>query len=77
VNERGAIRQWVQTWQSAAPELEIIRRREVVEADLTFLTGFGAEVSSSVTRTQPDWKYIEDQLRPLADVKKERDRLRA
>lgn len=33
MDEREAIRQWVETWKRAAPELEAIRHREIRDAD--------------------------------------------
>jgi hypothetical protein len=33
MEERDAVRRWVETWQAAGPELEAIRRREIREAD--------------------------------------------
>lgn len=37
VTERATMRKWVQTWKYAGPELELIRLREVRDAD-NFLT---------------------------------------
>ena len=33
MNEREAMRRWVETWKLAGPELEAIRRRELKELD--------------------------------------------
>ena len=33
MDEREAMRRWVETWKQAGPELEAIRRREVKELD--------------------------------------------
>jgi len=33
MDEREAMRRWVETWKEAGPELEAIRRREVKELD--------------------------------------------
>jgi len=33
MEDRETIRQWVETWKAAGPELEAIRRREIREAD--------------------------------------------
>jgi hypothetical protein len=33
MDEREAIRRWVETWKEAGPELEAIRHREIREAD--------------------------------------------
>jgi hypothetical protein len=33
MEERELIRQWVETWKRAGPELEAIREREIREAD--------------------------------------------
>jgi hypothetical protein len=33
MDEREAMRRWVETWQLAGPELEAIRRKEIREAD--------------------------------------------
>jgi hypothetical protein len=33
MDERDMIRQWVETWKEAGPELEAIRHREILEAD--------------------------------------------
>jgi hypothetical protein len=33
MEEREAMRRWVQAWKEAGPELEAIRRREIREAD--------------------------------------------
>ncbi len=33
MDDREAMRRWVETWQQAGPELEAIRRKEIREAD--------------------------------------------
>jgi hypothetical protein len=33
MEERAAIRQWVETWKEASPKLDAIRYREIREAD--------------------------------------------
>jgi hypothetical protein len=40
VDQREMIRRWVANWQTAAPELEALRRQEVREADILRILAF-------------------------------------
>jgi len=47
------IRQWVETWKEAGPELEAIRRREIREADNLKTLALLEEAFNQALRTAP------------------------
>jgi hypothetical protein len=56
VDQREALRRWVETWRAAGPELEAIRRREIREGDnLQVLASLEGAFNHAV-RTMPPRK---------------------
>jgi hypothetical protein len=53
MDEREAMRRWVQTWKEAGPELEAIRRREIREADNLKVLAMLEGAFNHATRTMP------------------------
>lgn len=53
MTETEKIRQWVQAWKAAGPELERIRLREIREEDNLVSLKLLARAFNHATRTQP------------------------
>ena len=53
MDEREMLRQWVETWKRAGPELEAIRRREIREADNAQVIEALESAFNHATRTFP------------------------
>ena len=53
MDERDAMRRWVETWQQAAPELEAIHRKEVRTADNLEVLALLESAFNQALRTRP------------------------
>ena len=55
MDERGAMRRWVETWKQAGPELEAIRRREIEQINvLEELAGLEGVFNYATRNVPPD-----------------------
>ncbi|MGO4884530.1 MAG: hypothetical protein ACLP59_27480 [Bryobacteraceae bacterium] len=53
MDEREALRRWVETWKQAGPELEAIRRREIHDADNLKTLALLEDAFNHALRTAP------------------------
>jgi hypothetical protein len=53
MDEREAIRRWVETWKLAGPELETIRRKEIEKMDVHKHLAALEDAFNHATRTSP------------------------
>lgn len=53
MEEREMIRHWVETWRSAGPELETLRRREIQQADNISVLAVLSGAFNHAVRTLP------------------------
>ena len=53
MDEREAIRRWVETWKEAGPQLEAIRHREIREADNLKVLAMLEPAFNHALRTMP------------------------